>query len=75
VIEGVSAGKCVALAVVCMGSREHLVRRTHGVVCAGSMLRMVVAGKRPVPVRCRVPCLPDASPWRRRKSRVTTEAA
>jgi hypothetical protein len=74
--EGVPAGRCAAVVGVCRGWRAHLGRRMLVGVCVDSRLRRVVVGKPPGPVRCRVPYLLDASPWRRRKkSRVTTEAA
>jgi hypothetical protein len=50
-------------------------QRIHGRECAGSRLKQAAVGKRPVPARCRVPYWRDASPWRRRKSRGTAEAA
>jgi hypothetical protein len=71
--EDALVGMTVAAVVECMGSLGHLVRRMHEGVRVGSMSRTVVVGKPPVLLRCRVPCLQDASPWRRKKSRVTAE--
>jgi hypothetical protein len=78
VTEGVVAGMSVRAAVlaVCMDLKEHLVQQCiHESVYVGSRPRVVVVGKRPGPARCRVPYWQDASPWRRKKSRVTAEAA
>ena len=72
---GMRAGVAVAEAVVGRGSVGHLEQRIHGRERADSRLKRVVVGRRPVPARCRVPYWQDASPWRRRKSRGTAEAA
>jgi hypothetical protein len=60
--EDVLVGMTAAAVVECMGSLGHLVRRMHEGVRVGSMSRTVVVGKPPVLLRCRVPCLRDASP-------------
>jgi hypothetical protein len=78
VTEDVVAGMSVRAVVlaVCMDLKEHLMLQCiHESVCVGSRPRVVVVGKRPGPARCRVPYWQDASPWRRKKSRVTAEAA
>jgi hypothetical protein len=76
VTEGVPAGMGAPVAVsggrMCV--RERWVPRSREVVrVVGSRPRAVVVGKRPDPARCRVPYWQDAWPWRRRRSRVTTE--
>jgi hypothetical protein len=67
-------GALAAVSGVCMCGKEHWVARSCEVVSVvGSRPRAVVVGKRPGPARCRVPYWQDAWPWRRRRSRVTTE--
>jgi hypothetical protein len=73
--EDVLAGTGTAVLAVCMGSAGHWGQSILEGVCFGSRWRKVVAGKPPVPGRCRVPYWRDAWPWGRAKSRVTTEAA